>query len=231
MILQVKNVCKEYKKNTPVLKNISFNLKKGESIGLVGANGCGKTTLVEIIAGIIEPTAGNIKWSDQENSSKNIGLQFQKSNWPAGTKIKDIFNFLVGTNWVNDEYINQLIDVFELRDLIKRKISYCSGGQQQRFNCLLSMVKNPELLILDELITGLDLKMQIKIVNFINEWRKIKGATIINVSHIPEEIEQVCDRVILLKKGEVFLDDSIKNIKEKNGSLRKMLMDFYQNEK
>ncbi|WP_342253206.1 hypothetical protein [Spiroplasma endosymbiont of Zeiraphera isertana] len=102
--------------------------------------------------------------------------------------------------------------------------------KDKRFNCFLSILNDPEILILDELVTGLDLKMQIKLVNFIKSWKEIKKINLLIVSHTPEEVELLCDRVVILKNGEIYQDQSIDAIIKKYGSLRKMMVEYYQNE-
>ncbi|BET38030.1 hypothetical protein [Spiroplasma ixodetis] len=89
---------------------------------------------------------------------------------------------------------------------MKKEIFLLSVGQRQRFNCFLSILNDPEILILDELVTGLDLKMQIKLVNFIKSWKEIKKINLLIVSHTPEEVELLCDRVVILKNGEIYQD-------------------------
>ncbi|WP_146637678.1 ABC transporter ATP-binding protein [Spiroplasma clarkii] len=222
------------------MDDVSFEIKDGEAVAILGANGAGKSTLVEIIAGIIEPTSGEIayvsegktsdsKKNDKDFLQKNVGIQFQSGAWPFNTMGTDLLEFFVGRKWKTNEYITELINVFEISSILKNRIASCSGGEQQRFNCFLSIINNPKILILDELITGLDLKMQIKLIKFFQELRKKSGLTLIVVSHIPEEVEQVCDRIIILKQGKIYKQMDITTVKKEFGSVRNLLTEFLRN--
>ncbi|WP_342269355.1 ABC transporter ATP-binding protein [Spiroplasma endosymbiont of Aspidapion aeneum] len=172
----------------------------------------------------------NKEWLLKEDLEKNVGFQFQNGKWPFNTRGIDLLNFFGTKNWKSNEYINMLIDVFEVNEIIKKRLNKCSGGEQQRFNCLLSIINKPKILILDELITGLDLKMQIKLINFFKELKKSENITLIIVSHVPEEVEALSERIILLREGRIYLDDSVDNIKSKYKSVRELLTQFYASE-
>ncbi|AKX34348.1 ABC transporter ATP-binding protein [Spiroplasma litorale] len=232
-MIKIENVTKKYNKNQVVLDGVDFEIKNGESIGILGANGSGKTTLVEIIAGITQPTEGKVLFLDSKNETDNvlkesIGIQFQKGDWPFNTRAIDLLNLLSGKNWKNDDYINSLIDIFEVKNIINKRLNYCSGGEQQRFNSLLSLIKKPKILILDELITGLDLKMQMKLISFFDELRKKEEITLLIISHIPEEIEQISNRIIVLNNGKIYRDSSVKEIVKEFGSVRLFLQNYFK---
>ncbi|WP_338978986.1 ABC transporter ATP-binding protein [Spiroplasma endosymbiont of Panzeria rudis] len=227
----LENISKNYGKNQ-VLKNINLEIPASQSLAILGANGSGKTTLVEIISQVLKPTSGKVLFLDDvgKKVSRKIGVQFQEGYWPVGTRIIDLIKFYKNKKYIKSEEGKGLIDVFELNDILKKEISLLSGGQRQRFNCFLSILNDPEILILDELVTGLDLKMQIKLVNFIKSWKEIKKINLLIVSHTPEEVELLYDRVVILKNGEIYQDQSIDAIIKKYGSLRKIMVEYYQNE-
>ncbi|AGM26338.1 peptide/nickel transport system ATP-binding protein [Spiroplasma syrphidicola EA-1] len=210
-----------------VLKDINLEIQEGESIAILGANGSGKTTLVEMIAGSLKPSSGKIIHSDK---NINIGIQFQDGSWPLGTTPKDLIIFYKGNNYEKDNYVLELLDIFELNLLLKKDLNSLSAGQKQRFNSFLSVVNEPKILILDELITGLDLKMQVKLTNFFNKFRTEKKISLIIVSHIPEEVEILSDRIIILKDGFIFEDVKMQDMLTKYGSVRKRLVNFFENE-
>ncbi|WP_036256370.1 ATP-binding cassette domain-containing protein [Mesoplasma syrphidae] len=231
-MIEIKNLTKKYNENI-ILDNLSLIIKDGEAVGVLGANGAGKTTLVEIISGVTEPTEGKILFYDKDNKiekniQEKIGVQFQSGNWPFNTKGTDFLNLFIGKKWKKDEYVNKLIEIFEVKEIIVKRLSDCSGGEQQRFNSMLSIIKKPSVLILDELITGLDLKMQIKLINFFDNLRKKEKITLIIISHIPEEIEQICNRIIVLDKGKIYMDKKIKEIKKEYSSVRSFLELFFE---
>ncbi|WP_338966563.1 MULTISPECIES: ABC transporter ATP-binding protein [unclassified Spiroplasma] len=196
----------------------------------LGANGSGKTTLVEIISGVLKPSTGKVMFFNDkyEKIKKTIGVQFQDGYWPSGTTPIDLIKFYKGRGYLTTLEGQTLIDAFELKNLLKKEISSLSGGQRQRFNCFLSIINDPEILVLDELVTGLDLKMQIKLVNFLKRWKDEKKINLLIVSHTPEEVELLCDRVLLLKDGEIYSDQPITEIIKNNGSLRKVLVNYFE---
>ncbi len=232
-MIKINNLTKRYNKDKIVLENINLEIPNGESIGILGANGSGKSTLVEIIAGINEQTSGEVLFLNQNNETdkelkESIGIQFQKGDWPFNTRAVDLLNLLVGKKWSSSEYINELIDIFEVKNIINKRLNECSGGEQQRFNSLLSIIKKPRILILDELITGLDLKMQMKLINFFDELKKKEDITLIIISHIPEEIEQICKRVIVLNEGKIYKDAKVVDIVKEHGSVRLFLNKYFK---
>ncbi|WP_425379410.1 ATP-binding cassette domain-containing protein [Spiroplasma endosymbiont of Stenodema calcarata] len=227
-MIVLENINKNYGKNH-ILKDINLQIKESESVAFLGANGSGKTTLVEIISGVLKPSTGKVKFvnNKQEKVKKTIGVQFQDGYWPSGTTPIDLIKFYKGRGYLKTLEGQKLIDVFELKYLLKKEISALSGGQRQRFNCFLSILNDPDILVLDELVTGLDLKMQIKLVNFLKEWKTERKVNLLIVSHTPEEVELLCDRVLLLKDGEIYSDQLITEIIKNNGSLRKMLINYF----
>jgi len=232
-MIKINNLTKRYNKDKIVLENINLEIPNGESIGILGANGSGKSTLVEIIAGINEQTSGEVLFLNQNNETdkdlkESIGIQFQKGDWPFNTRAVDLLNLLVGKKWSSSEYINELIDIFEVKNIINKRLNECSGGEQQRFNSLLSIIKKPRILILDELITGLDLKMQMKLINFFDELKKKEDITLIIISHIPEEIEQICKRVIVLNEGKIYKDAKVVDIVKEHDSVRLFLNKYFK---
>ncbi|QEH62116.1 peptide/nickel transport system ATP-binding protein [Spiroplasma chinense] len=225
-MINLSNVQKNYGKKV-VLKGINLTFNENEAVAVVGSNGCGKTTLVELVANLIQPTEGEIV--RQENL--NIGMQFQDGSWPIGTKLSDLITFYKDKSYKKTEEFKKLVEAFDLEGIISRDISSLSGGQRQRINCFLSIINEPNVLILDELITGLDLEMQIKLISFFQNYKKEKKIILLIVSHIPEEVEALCDRVIILKDGTVYEDKNIEEITKEYGTLRKRLIKYYENEK
>ena len=230
-IVSLSQISKSYGK-TRVLREIDLQVARGEVVAILGANGAGKTTLVEIIAGVLAPSAGKVHFSflnHQQKNAVNIGIQFQSGYWPAGMRPVDILNFYqqIFPN-VTQQHIAQLLTVFEIKDFLKKSLATLSGGQQQRFNAVLAVLHNPELIILDELTTGLDLQAQFKILDFFKKIIRTEQHTIILVSHIPNEIELLADRILLLRDGSIFADYPITTVREQFGSVHRLLANFFQ---
>jgi ABC-2 type transport system ATP-binding protein len=197
-MIKVTNLTKKYGKKTAI-NNISFEIDDNDTVAIIGGNGSGKTTLVEILAGVLNKTSGDIEIKTK-NEKNEIGIQFQEGNWPRGTTPNRVLKFY--TNKEQDDWVEKLKDIFEIREFLKSDLNSLSGGQKQRFNAMLSILNKPEVVILDELITGLDLKMQLSLIEFFRNYQTENHSTLIFISHMPEEVELICHRLILLDKGE-----------------------------
>ncbi|AGM26282.1 ABC transporter ATP-binding protein [Spiroplasma syrphidicola EA-1] len=216
-------------KDLVIIKDLSLDIMKGEKIAILGANGSGKTTLIEIIAGITKPSSGTAKVHTQGSKMKRLGLQFQEGYWPKGVTPKIIINYYTNKKDRNSAWLKKLIEIFEVEPYLKKDLNNLSGGEKQRFNAMLAVINQPEIIILDELITGLDLKMQMKLIAFFKTYLKEHpDKTLILVSHHPEEVEEVCERIILLEKGTLIVDAPLTEIKQKYGSVRNFMEQYYQ---
>ncbi len=223
-ILKAENIIKKFKiKNKEIVANdnISFEIRRGRNLAILGANGSGKTTLVEQIVGLNNPDSGRFSYSFKFNKTfhEGIGIQFQDSNYPIGLRCSDIIEFVIdiyGIEISKDE-LNDIIKKFGVTEFYNKNCSSLSGGQQQRLNLLLSIIHKPKLLFLDELSTGLDIKIRNNIKKFIKEFAKKHGITIVIVSHDMNEVEYLCNDLILLKNGKLIdsmsITDAIKKYK------------------
>ncbi|PWF94524.1 ATP-binding cassette domain-containing protein [Spiroplasma poulsonii] len=157
VILEVKAVSKKYHQKY-VLKDINFTIHQHEKIGLIGANGSGKTTLSEIIAGVRKPSSGEIIYHQEVT----IGIQFQNSQYPPRLTQLDMIKYYCDTFKLNltASEIKELLKTYQLTTVMKKNIAKLPGGQQQRLNILLSVIHQPQLVILDEVSTGLDIAVK-----------------------------------------------------------------------
>ena len=221
-LLKIKNLTKQFG-SFKALDNISFQIKRGERIGLIGGNGAGKTTLTEIIAGINKPTSGTITYGfDFEDTPKeNIGMQFQQSTYPSGLTVKDIIKFAINLRklTISPAELLKLMIVFQMEEFYARKVRSLSGGQRQKLNILLSILHNPKLVILDELSTGLDISAREEIINFADKLLKDMDMSAIVISHHMGEIASLCSRVVVLDRGKVVRNELIDDIVKEHGSL------------
>ncbi|AOG60851.1 ABC transporter ATP-binding protein [Spiroplasma helicoides] len=226
-IVEIKNLTKKYKHKV-VLEDISLNIEEGDAVAILGKNGAGKTTLVEMIAQMAKPTHGEIKIDISKNIKQEIGIQFQEGNWPSGLCPRDIIEFYISVfeNFSMEKF-EKLNEVFEIKDFYKTPLSKLSGGQKQRFNALLSIINDPKIIILDELTTGLDMELQFKILNFFKETLNNKK-TLLIVSHHPEEVEALCNRVIIVDNKKILMDKTIDQIKKEYKSVRELMERFYK---
>lgn len=223
---EIKNVSKKFGK-TNVLNDISITINKGEVVGLLGSNGSGKTTLMEIVVGQLKPTSGTVEIDGKKDGYKKVGIQFQEGIWPKGLNCKTLIKYFK-SDWsaFKREEVQKIIKIFEIEDFINKDLNELSGGQKQRLNTLLAVLNNPDYICLDEMITGLDLKMQLKLVAYFKELKK-QQKTMLIISHIPEEVEELCDKLIILDKGSVYYSATIDDVKKNYKSVRNLLITYY----
>ncbi len=233
-IIEITDLKKRFK-NKKVLKGINLKIPRNQTLAIIGPNGSGKTTLVDIIVGTSKQNSGKVKYNfmstKDKNVSKHIGVQFQEGNWPAKLSAHDILHFYTGIYaQVTKARVEELKKVFEIEEFIKRDLDKVSGGQKQRFNALLAVLHNPELIVFDELTTGLDIQLQYKILNYVKSLMEEKTPhTIIMVSHSPEEIEARGDRVVVIGNiGKIWVNYSVKEAVQKFGSIRKMMNLYFE---
>ncbi|WP_425380503.1 ATP-binding cassette domain-containing protein [Spiroplasma endosymbiont of Stenodema calcarata] len=224
--IEIKDLTKKVK-NQIIIEKLNLEINRGEKIAILGANGSGKTTLVELISGITNPSLGHIKIHTNVPKIKQIGLQFQEGYWPKGLTPKAIINYYINKKEHDNAELNELLSVFGIKTFINKELNNLSGGQRQRFNAMLSVINTPEIIILDELITSLDLNMQIQLIQFFQNYLNHHQATLLMVSHIPEEVEKLCERVIVLENGHIIYDLPLTKILATYGTVRKFMEDYY----
>ena len=227
MELVIQNIEKKYGAKK-VLSNLSFKCKKGEVIGLLGLNGAGKTSLMKILTGFNLNWTGNISLNgiDLKKSLKDV--QQLTGYLPENNPLYEdllVIEYLKLTSKlyrVKNPDINKIIHSTGLSNYKHHKIGKLSKGYKQRVGLAASIIHNPELLILDEPMTGLDPKQILEIRKLIKELGEKK--IIILSSHILNEVESLCSRIILIHEGKLILDSSIKKLKlnKKNISLEKI---------
>ncbi|MGL4342982.1 MAG: ATP-binding cassette domain-containing protein [Metamycoplasmataceae bacterium] len=230
-ILEINNINKTFNKNkkneVKASKNISFNVRRGHNLAILGGNGAGKTILTEMIIGINKPDSGTFKYNYIFNKSyqEKIGIQFQDSSYPIGIKCRDIVNFFIeifNLRFKKNE-LEKLIKEFGLIEFYNKNASSLSGGQQQRLNLLLSVLHKPSLLFLDELSTGLDIKIRNNIKEFIKKYAIENDITIVIVSHDMSEVQYLCEDIVTIKDGEIIDKNTIKSILEKHSNLEEYI--------
>lgn len=215
-VVNVLNISKYYG-NKSVVKNVSFAIKKGECFGILGHNGAGKTTIVEMILGLkkIEKGGaiqllGNDMHVRRRELFNLVGAQLQDSSYPYKIKVKEACEErAVLYNCEID--IETQLKLFSLFDLKNREVESLSGGERQRLSILLATIHDPAVLFLDELTTGLDAVARREIWKYLNGLKN-KGTTIILTSHFMDEVEALCDSVILLRNGEILIQGKVDEV-------------------
>ncbi len=218
MSIVVENVTKRYG-SLLALKNISFEINSGEIAGFIGPNGAGKTTAMKIICGIIAPDEGRIKVRDYDvidnsvNVKKLIGYLPENNPLYNDLYIGEYLHYLAGIYKLGKKAgarIDEIIVLTGLKSEINKKIGELSKGFRQRIGLAQAILHDPDVLILDEPTSGLDPNQIIEIRNLIYELGKKK--TIMLSTHIMQEVEAICNRVLIINNGEIVADDKAKNI-------------------
>lgn len=212
-MIQIKRLNKSYG-DFQALRNLTLTIRKGEIFGLLGPNGAGKSTTLECLLGTKSYDSGNILFANRKNFEK-IGVQFQDSRFPDGIKVCEICKMT--SVLYKDVYPwKELLNDFGLTDKEKAQVSDLSGGERQRLSLLLALINKPELLILDELTTGLDPQARRNVWSYLNNLKN-KGLTILLTSHYMEEVEFLCDTVLILQKGEEIISGTPEDVIRESG--------------
>ncbi|WP_338957053.1 ATP-binding cassette domain-containing protein [Spiroplasma endosymbiont of Tiphia femorata] len=215
--VEIINVSKNYDSNE-VIKNVSLNIAIGAKIGIVGPNGTGKTTLCEMISQLRKPTTGTINIK----SDLKIGMQLQETKFPRGLTGWDMAQYYMRAYCLNKsvEDIQKLLYYLDAEAFINKPIITLSGGQQQKINILLALIVEPDLLILDELATGLDLEVRERIYELLEKEVFIKpNLSVLIVSHNMQEIERFCQQIIFMFEGSIISINDVKTVVKEYGSI------------
>jgi len=223
MSIEVTGLLKMYGQQKAV-NNISFNIHKGEIVGFLGPNGAGKSTTMKIVTGYLLPDAGNAKVcgidvSENPIEAKNkIGYLPEANPLYYDMYVKEYLLFVAGVYAVANKKaaVNRTVEMVGLTPEFKKKIGQLSKGYKQRVGLAASLIHDPEVLILDEPTSGLDPNQIIEIRNVIKEQGKNK--TVLFSTHILQEVQAICDRVIIINKGELVADDTLNNLQKNNKS-------------
>ena len=212
MSISIYNLSKNYGEQT-VLNSIGFEIGEGEVVGFLGPNGAGKTTTMKIIAGALSYNVGSVKVCGLEvkdntlHTNALIGYLPEQNPLYPEMYVKEYLLFVAETQGINkgkEQLVDELIDKVGLRPEFHKKIGQLSKGYRQRVGLAQALVPNPKVLILDEPTTGLDPNQLEEIRNLIRELGKDR--TVILSTHIMQEIKAICNRVIIINKGEIVAD-------------------------
>ena len=208
---------------TEVIKNLSFEVKRGETFGFLGSNGSGKTTTIRALLGIYQPTAGELLVGGKPYSvSSGIKLGYLPEERGLYKKepvidIMTYFGQLKGMSRLDARQKSlDFLKRVDLLDKAKTRLDKLSGGQQQKVQLGITVIDNPELLILDEPTKGFDPVNRRLLMEIIEE-HQAKGATVIMITHQMEEVERLCDRILLLKDGAARAYGTIASVRKQFG--------------
>lgn len=207
------------------VKKISFSIQQGECVAFLGANGAGKSTTIKMLTGIMKPTQGRISilgndpYKERIKNAKNIGVVFgQKTQLWWDIPIKESFELLHSIYEIPSVIYNENLEIFKeilgLEEFMNQPARKLSLGQRVRADIAASLLHNPPVLFLDEPTIGLDVAVKQKVYQFLRYINKEKKTTILLTSHDLNDMEWLCQRLIILEKGQILFDDAIEKIYE-----------------
>ncbi len=203
--------------NFQVLKDVTLSCNKGECIALIGPNGCGKTTLIKSILGMVLPDSGTISIGDKPIEGEylyreNIGYMPQIGRYPENMTIGQIIKMIKQIRGKREDLDTDLIKNFDIESMLHKKMRTLSGGTTQKVSAVLAFLFNPDVLILDEPTAGLDpLASEILKEKIISE--KKKGKLILITSHLLSELDDLIDEIIFMQDGEVQFHKKVNQLK------------------
>jgi ABC-2 type transport system ATP-binding protein len=209
-----------------VINDLSFQIKKAERVGLIGPNGSGKSTTIKMLSGIVKPTSGSIliegktPWNNRKEIASKLGIVTGNCSqlW-QNRSVEDnfiYFKIIYGIN--SSEYkkrLELLIENFKIEKLLKKNICNLSLGERMKCELAVGFLHNPNILFLDEPSIGLDINTKIAFRQLLKKTSQQKNTTMILTSHDMDDIENICDRLIIINKGSMVYDGSIQGLKEK----------------
>ena len=226
MSIKITNLSKKYKESL-VVKNINFELKKGSIVGLLGPNGCGKTTTIGMILGLIKPSSGNVLINGVNiEKEKNRTKILEKINFispyvelPKKLTIEEnlkVYGKLYGVINLKEKIPNLMNDL-NLIEFRNRKTGELSSGQKNRVSLAKALINEPEILLLDEPTASLDPDIGDYIRTYIEKFASKKNTTILLASHNMNEVERLCSEVMMMKKGEIIDKGTCDSLIKKHG--------------
>ncbi|HPE40049.1 MAG TPA: ATP-binding cassette domain-containing protein [Bacteroidales bacterium] len=226
MSIIVNNVSKLYGDQF-ALNKVSFEVKKGEIVGFLGPNGAGKSTMMKIITCYIPPTEGDVSvcgldiWNDSLELRKKVGYLSEANPLYFEMYVREFLEFIAGIHKIKDKKkrIDEVISMTHLELEQHKKIGALSRGYKQRVGLAQALIHDPEVLILDEPTTGLDPNQLVEIRELIKKCGKTK--TVLLSTHIMQEVEAMCDRVIIINRGTIVANSKINELQETVSTLRK----------
>ena len=233
MKLEIKNLVKKFNSIVAV-NNISFEIEKNKTLGLLGPNGCGKTTSIGMMLGLITPTSGQILINEIELESKNRISLLSLMNFaspyielPKKLTVKqnlEIYARLYGVKKISDR-ISEMAEDLSLNDFLNKKTGELSSGQKNRVSLAKSLINKPKLLFLDEPTASLDPDVGDFVREYLEKYKKNNDLTMLLASHNMKEVERLCDSIVMMKKGKIVDKGTCDELINKHG--RKNLEDTF----
>ena len=225
MFIQIKNLSKKYK-DTVAVNNINFSIEKNKTLGLLGPNGCGKTTSIGMMLGLIKPTSGEILIDNKNIDSFKRDEILSRINFaspyielPKKLTVRqnlEVYGRLYGIKDLKDR-IEEISEDLDIKNFFSRKTGELSSGQKNRVSLAKSLINKPEILFLDEPTASLDPDIGDFVRTYIQKYRSKNQVTVLLASHNMNEVERLCDSIIMMKNGEIIDRGTCEEIIKKHG--------------
>lgn len=233
-MLEIKNLTKQFEKVLAV-NDISFNVEQGKIFGIVGRNGAGKSTTFRMILNLIEPTRGSIKYNGEKINLDKVGYLPEEGSLIPTFTVLELCEYYGSLKLMTPEKIRERLiewlEIFNITEYLNKKIKDLSKGNKQKIQFIVSILHDPEILILDEPFSGLDPISVQELKNAILKLRE-ENKIIIFSSHIMQNVEDLCESIMIINKGDALLQGNLKEILEnyeingeKNNSLNDIFID------
>lgn len=213
--IKVRNVTKSFS-GRKVVDDLSFDVRKGEVFGLLGHNGAGKSTTIEMILGLKKPDYGELTILGLEAAKhrkeifEKVGVQFQSSAYQGAIRVSEVCEEYASLYQKPVDY-RALLDRFGLTEFMKSPVMKLSGGERQRLSVVLALIGDPEIIFLDELTTGLDVAARREVWKTLKKLKE-QGLTIFLTTHYMEEAENLCDRICMMKSGKKVTEGTVEEV-------------------
>jgi len=225
-MIEVNDLSKQYR-NTLAVKNLSFKIRKNTIVGLLGPNGCGKTTTIGMILGLIKPSSGTVFINEKNIENENNRTKIlEKVNFispyvelPKKLTVEEnlkVYGKMYGVNNL-EKKISDLMEQLNLFEFKKRKTGELSSGQKNRVSLAKALINDPEILLLDEPTASLDPDVGDYIRTYIETFASKQGATILLASHNMNEVERLCNEVMMMKNGKIIDKGTCNSLINKHG--------------
>lgn len=222
-VLEVKNLTKKFNSPTgefAAVDDVSFSLGEGEVLGFLGPNGAGKTTTIQMLLGVMEPTAGQVTYfgkpfkANREEILHQINFSSTYISLPWWFTVEEILEVFARLYEVPErkERIAKILEEFEMADLIKRQFYMLSAGEKTKLLLVKAFLNYPKILLLDEPTASLDVEIAVKVREFLKKEKQEYNVSMLFTSHNMSEVEEMCDRVVILNHGKIIAEDTPENL-------------------
>ena len=231
-------------RNTDVIhavKNLSFHIDKGEIVGFIGPNGAGKSTTIKMMSGILTPTSGSVLIDGEDITKhrkevvRNIGVVFgQRTQLNWDLRLGETFELLKHIYRIRqtdyDKTLDVMNDILGIKELIDKPVRQMSLGQRVKGDLVASMLHSPKVLFLDEPTIGLDVSAKYSLRKFIKEINQVRKTTIILTTHDLGDIQELCERLIIINHGRMMEDGNLKEITNRIAPYKTLVVEYYDEE-